>query len=184
LRIGKKDFPEIFTRAVDLLRPHFTALHRTEYFNNIISGESSYYVVAAPPNAVVALDRDRSLLELLRRAEEKDSSLGFALGHLADRIDRCSIFISHHAIEISPAFLPSKRVPFLADGDVRRIYLSATLTSEVDFCRAFGTRPSTRIEPESDAGIGERLIVMAERHGLTDGGDKGVTDESIAKGPC
>jgi hypothetical protein len=72
-------------------------------------------------------------------------------------------------------------VPFLADSDVRRIYLSATLTSEVDFCRAFGKRPTLRIEPESDAGIGERLIILAERHTLKDNGAKGVTEESIAR---
>lgn len=153
LKIAKKDLPEIFARATDLLRPHFDALHRTEYFNRVLAGDSSYYVIAAPPNATVALDRDRTLLALLRQAEEKDGSLGFALGHLADRLDRCSIFLSQHALEISPAFLPSKRVPFLADSDVRRIYLSATLTSEVDFCRAFGKRPALRIEPESDAGM-------------------------------
>jgi hypothetical protein len=94
LKITKKDLPDIFARAADLLRPHFDALHRTEYFNRVLAGDSSYYVIAAPPNAVVALDRDRTLLLLLRQAEEKDGSLGFALGHLADRLDRCSIFLS------------------------------------------------------------------------------------------
>lgn len=163
IKIEKKKLPRAYARAVDLIRPHFVALHRTEYFDRVIGGDSTYYVVAAPPSAVVALDRNRSLIELLRRAESEDKSLGFALGHLADRLDRCSIFIAEHAIEICPAFLPSKRLSFLSDPGIRRIYLSATLTSEVDFCRAFGRRPGKRIEPPSDAGIGERLIVLADR---------------------
>lgn len=56
-----------------------------------------------------------------------------------------------------------------------------TLTSEVDFCRAFGKRPATRIEPVSDAGIGERLIVLADQDRLFDGGKKGVSAERLAR---
>jgi hypothetical protein len=164
-----------------LLRPHFVALHRSEYFDNIISGASSFPVIAAPPSAIVALDRDRSLLKALREAEQADNNFGFAFGHLADRLDKCALFISQNSIEVCPAFLPSKRIPFLSDPEIRRIYLSATLTSEVDFCRAFGKRPSIRIEPESDAGMGERLIVLADRENLTNGGVRGVTAEAVAR---
>jgi hypothetical protein len=164
-----------------LLRPHFVALHRTDYFDRIVKGDSPYYVAAVPPNAVVALSRDRSLLELLRKADPDQGNISFALGHLADHLDSCAIFISQHAIEVCPPFLPSRRIAFLTDPEIRRIYLSATLTSEVDFCRAFGKRPSLRIEPESDAGIGERLIILAERDTLTDGGVRGVKAEAIAR---
>jgi hypothetical protein len=180
IKISKSDLAEIYARATELLRPHFVSLHRTEYFDRIVAGDSSYYVIAAPPNTVVSLDRDGSLLKLLQKAEQQDSTIGFALGHLADRLDRCSIFLSQHAVEICPAFLPSKRLPFLSDNEIRRLYLSATLTSEVDFCRAFGMRPAVRIEPESDAGIGERLIVLAEKQSLRDGAAKSVTEEAIA----
>jgi hypothetical protein len=76
--------------------------------------------------------------------------------------------------------LPSRRIAFLADRDIRRIYLSATMRSEVDFCRAFGRRPSEKIELESDAGVGERLIVLSDRETLTDGRTKGVQDDRIA----
>ena len=180
LKIEKEKLPSIHSRAVDLIRPHFVALHRTDYFDRVVSGDSTYYVVAAPPSAAVALDRDRSLLDLLRKAESEDGSIGFPLGHLADHLDRCSIFITQNAIEICPAFLPSKRVSFLSDSEIRRIYLSATLTSEVDFCRAFGRRPHARIEPVSDAGIGERLIVLADRDRLLDNGKRGVSAERLA----
>jgi len=128
-----------------------------------------------PPGAVVALTRDATLLSLLKEAESEISEIGFPLGHLADHLSRCTILFSQNEIEICPAFLPSKRLSYLADPEIRRIYLSATLTSEVDFCRAFGRRPSNKIEPESDAGMGERLIVLAERNTLTNGGTANVS---------
>jgi hypothetical protein len=96
IRINKEDLPRTYQHIVNLLKPHFDALHRTDYFDGVVAGTSSYLVVAAPPNAVVALDRDRCLLEVLREAERFDSSVGFALGHLADRLDKCAIFISQH----------------------------------------------------------------------------------------
>lgn len=129
----------------------------------------------------MAINRDGAFLEILRRVDQNQGNIGFALGHLADRLDKCAIFVSQHAVEVCPAFLPSRRISFLSDPEIRRIYLSATLTSEVDFCRAFGRKPSFRIEPESDAGIGERLIILADRESITDRGAKGVKAESIAR---
>lgn len=181
LRVEKEASSAVYERIAGLLKPHFAAVHRSDYFERVLKGDSAYRVIAAPPNAVVALNRDHNLLDVLKTANQGEGNIGFALGHLADRLDKCTLFISQHAIEICPAFLPSKRIEFLSDPDIRRIYLSATVTSEVDFCRAFGKRPAVRIEPESDAGIGERLIVLAEREKLTDGGARGVTDEAIAR---
>ena len=181
IKIDKENHPGAYNRIVGLLRPHFEALHRIDYFDRIVAGTSSYSVVAAPPNAVVALGRDRSLLAAIREAEQVDSGIGFAFGHLADHLDKCAVFLSQHSLEICPPFLPSKRVLFLSDPDIRRIYLSATLTSEVDFCRAFGRRPSEKIEAVSDAGIGERLIVPADPNLLKDRGTKGVRAQSIAR---
>lgn len=181
LKIDREELPQAYAKIVDLLRPHFVALHRTEYFNGIISGEGAHYVASAPPSAVVAIDRDKSLIGILREAERIQTDVGFALGHLADHLDKCCILISKNAVEICPPFLPSKRIPFLSDPDIHRTYLSATLTSEVDFCRAFGKRATVRIEPESDAGVGERLIVLADTDTLTEGKEKGVTAEAVAR---
>jgi Rad3-related DNA helicase len=171
LRIDKNKLPNIFSRLVDLSNPHFEAVGRGEYFRRILQGDSSYRVALLPPGAVIALTRDSTLLKLLREAESEVSEIGFPLGHLADHLSRCTILFAQDGIEICPAFLPSKRLT----------YLSATLTSEVDFCRAFGRRPSSKIEPESDAGMGERLIVLAERSKLTNNGVGNVSDNTLAE---
>jgi len=181
LRIDKSKLPNIFSRLVDLANPHFEAVSRGEYFRRILQGDSSYRIALLPPGAVIALTRDATLLKLLRDAESEVSEIGFPLGHLADHLSRCTILFAPEGIEICPAFLPSKRLNHLADPEIRRIYLSATLTSEVDFCRAFGRRPSSKIEPQSDAGMGERLIVLAERSKLTNGGVGDVSDNTLAQ---
>lgn len=181
LRLEKSEVKSVFDRIATLCTPHFVAMGRGDYFNRILQKDSSYRVALLPPGAMVALTRDTTLLNLLREAESVVSEIGFPLGHLADHLSRCSMLFSHDQIEICPAFLPSKRLTYLADPEIRRIYLSATLTSEVDFCRAFGRKPSSKIEPESDAGMGERLIVLAERSKLTNGGATNVSDTTLAQ---
>lgn len=180
LTIAKENRAELYTRIIELGRPHFTSLGRADYYANILSGVSDYRVAEFPPSAVIALQTPLSQLFTQFGLRDRGSDESFALGHLDDHLTQCCIFASQHSIEIAPAFLPSKRISFLSDDAMRRIYLSATLTSEVDFCRAFGKRPSYKIEPESDAGIGERLIVLSDREALFDKGKKGVSDVRIA----
>ncbi|WP_051448271.1 DEAD/DEAH box helicase family protein [Bradyrhizobium sp. WSM1417] len=180
IRIERSALPAIFDRIVSLSTPHFEAVQRRDYFQGILKGDSAYRVALLPPGAVVALTRDSTLLALLQEAEAQISEIRFPLGHLADHLNTCSVLFSQGSIEICPAFLPSKRLSYLADPEIRRIYLSATLTSEVDFCRAFGRRPANKIEPESDAGMGERLIILTERSKLTSNGVKGVNDNDLA----
>lgn len=181
VRLDRDGFPQIYDRIVASLRPHFESIHRAEYFNNIVSGISVFPVCAAPPSAVIALYRDHSLLTALQDAEKINKDIGYALGHLTDHLDKCCLFVSKNSVEICPPFLPTKRIQFISDPAIRRVYLSATLTSEVDFCRAFGKRPAERIEPESDAGTGERLIILAPQDQLTKGGTPNVSAESIAR---
>jgi hypothetical protein len=181
LRIEKSKLQSVFNRLVALSTPHFETVGRGDYFRGVLQGESTYRVALLPPGAVITLTRDATLLNLLKEAESQISEIQFPLGHLADHLSTCTILFAQDVIEICPAFLPSKRLSYLADPEIRRIYLSATLTSEVDFCRAFGRRPSNRIEPESDAGMGERLIILAERSKLTNGGVGNVSDLMLAQ---
>jgi hypothetical protein len=174
VRIGASAKAELFKAIIRLLTPHFSALHYEDKFRNIANGGSMQKVVVVPPSAVLSLVQSQGLLKLMREHGLHTGDSGFALEHIADHLHACTIFVSQSTIEIAPAFLPSKRIPFLADRDIRRVYLSATMRSEVDFCRAFGRRPSEKIEPESDAGIGERLIILSDRETLMDGGTKGV----------
>ncbi len=180
LHIEKDKHEGLYGKLIELIRPHFNAIGRIEYFNRVVAGDSVHKVALVPPPALLALSREGGLLAILREAGLYEGEAGFALQHLADHLALCSMFVSTTTIEIAPAFLPSKRIEYLTDTTIRRIYLSATLTSEVDFCRAFGRRPSSKIEPESDAGIGERMFVLIEQSTLEDAGQKGIKPERVA----
>ncbi|MGC3939952.1 DEAD/DEAH box helicase family protein [Roseobacter sp. EG26] len=163
ISIDRKKQKDAFGEFIGLVLPYFERISRKEFLAAILKGSSTYSCTAVPPGAVVELTKSGALVDWMKR---HSISSEFAYGHLADKLHACSIFISRYRIEIAPAFLPAKRMDLLAANDVRRIYLSATLTSEVDFCRAFGKRPAVKIEPENDAGVGERLIIMRRRDQL------------------
>jgi Type III restriction enzyme, res subunit/Helicase C-terminal domain len=180
IRIARKDNQAIYENITTVISAYFSNLNKEDYYKGIVSGESVHKVALVPPHAVIALIKEHKLLDIFGKYQLAKTSLGYPLQHLADHIQTCSIFVSRDSIEITPAFLPSKRIDFLNDPDIRRIYLSATLTSEVDFCRAFGKQPSFKIEPESDAGMGERLMLLADKSNLVIGGKRDVSPERVA----
>jgi Type III restriction enzyme, res subunit len=181
VKIEAKDHAELFANIVALATPYLSAIGKTDYFNGIVSGESSHRTAMLPPHVTAALCREHNLLEIFHRFNLQKGRTAYALQHLGDHLETCNVFVSRHAIEIAPAFLPSKRIDYLVSDQIRRVYLSATLTSEVDFVRAFGKRPSSKIEPESDAGIGERLIILSDVSTLVEAGRGGVTAERVAQ---
>ncbi len=166
-----------FDEFISLVSPYFERISRREFLTTILNGNSRYSCTALPPGAVVELARSGALRSWMARHGISDD---FAYGHLADKLHVCSIFVSRNRIEVAPSFLPSKRMDLLAANDVRRVYLSATLTSEVDFCRAFGKRPTVKIEPENDAGVGERLIILRRRDQLSLNGSRNPEFSALA----
>lgn len=178
ISLRRKNDEGAYSEFINLVLPFFEQIMRKEFLAAIVNGTSTYSCTAVPPNAVVSLCKSGALSDWLDKHKLSD---GFAYGHLADKLSACSIFIARDGIEIAPAFLPSKRVDFLASKEVRRIYLSATLSSEIDFCRAFGKRPLKKIEPENDAGVGERLIILRRRDQLRLNGQQNPEFIAIAK---
>jgi Rad3-related DNA helicase len=79
--------------------------------------------------------------------------------HLRDKIDCCAALFGRGRFELAPPFLPSLALDVF-ERPIRRVYLSATLRSRSDFVRAFGRLPEMTIEPDNDAGNGERLILF------------------------
>jgi hypothetical protein len=180
LRIDPRDNEKIYKGIINLVEPYFSALNASEYLNSAISGTSTHKVILVPPHVMIELSKSASLLELFRANGLHEGRASFALQHLADKLYACSMFISKRGIEISPPFLPSRRIEYLTDNSIRRIYLSATLTSQVDFCRAFGKTPDLKIEPESDAGVGERFIVLADKDRILVGGKAELSGPGVA----
>jgi hypothetical protein len=114
------------------------------------------------PNFASFENASRLYAELNQIAKLKESDIGFRSTVIAlkDYIQHCCILVSEGMIEITPPFVPTAAFPVLQESSIRRVYLSATLKSRADMVRTFGREPSRVIEPENDAGNGERLIIF------------------------
>lgn len=90
-------------------------------------------------------------------AETKDTL--FAWEHLKNHIPACSVLISGSGIEITPPVVPLFTLPYF-DQNVRRVYLTATLPSQVEFLRTFGVMGAKRVNPGGKSGEAQRLFLF------------------------
>lgn len=157
LTVSGREQPELFNEVVELFRPHFRSLRIEGRFENTLTEEYPTIVMAAPGG--LAERRDRLLALLRNHRVHDDGQLKFAFAYLRDKLDCCAILFSRGAFELAPPFLPSLALDVF-ERPVRRVYLSATLKSKTDIVRAFGRLPDVIIEPDNDAGNGERLILF------------------------
>lgn len=147
---------ELFDAITNLFESDFRELGIKERFKDSISkGYDSSVLV--PPR--ILQKNKEQLLQLFDQYNiSGDNDLSYAFQNLKDNIDLCAGIFNKGVFEISPPFLPSLAIDVF-ERNLKRVYLSATLQSTVEFIRAFGRKPDTVISPSNDAGNGERLII-------------------------
>jgi len=171
LRVSSTEHSDLFKGVVELFRSHFKELRIEGRFNDSLTPEHASIVMVAPG---ALLERRERLIALFEAHEaQNDNELKYVYAHLRDKVDCCAMFFNRGSFELAPPFLPSLALDVF-ERPVRRIYLSATLRSKTDIVRAFGLLPDVAIEPDNDAGNGERLILF----GRTIPG--GITSDLVA----
>ena len=155
LTITLKDHPDLYRAVSHLFADHFTSLAIKSRYEKA-AGYNGGEMVMATPRGII--ERAAQLSQVVAEHISQYNNLTYAYAHLEDHLAACSLVISDGVIQIAPPFVPSLSLRSF-QSNVRRIYLSATLQSQVEFVRAFGRKPSIVIEPENDAGNGERLIL-------------------------
>ena len=161
MTIRRTKFPDLFGEIVRQFTPAFEEHSLSEAFKEVVGGTAPD-VLMAPPDAVRAgASRITGLIKAHKLREDDD--LQFPYLHLIDHISNCVFIFGDGVIEISPPFLPVRSLPYFDERGPRRIYLSATMNYMADFPRAFGREPEVVIQPENDAGNGERLVLFAEK---------------------
>jgi hypothetical protein len=158
LRFAKHDHKDLFNQIAAMYTPHFQELGAEARLADACTELLMASSLLVPPQISI---RTGAQLEALLRSGGvlDDANLKFAFAHLKDKFDKCAVVISNGIIEITPPFLPALSMDIFAQR-VRRVYLSATLHNKADIVRAFGRQPGRIIEPDNDAGNGERLIVF------------------------
>jgi len=150
---------EVFNEVIKLVR---------RYFERNAQGRRLDGVEAGEPNTLlyVPLFESRRLAgaisKLLRDAGcDEASPWLFPWAHIKDHLDRCVLLLSGSRLEIAPGALPLHRLPALQSTD-RKVYLTATLPSPVEFVRTFGVYPEKIIRPGGKSGEAQRLFVYSE----------------------
>ncbi len=156
LKINRADHRDLFDEIATLFEPHFKELDVSGKFRDSLTNEHHSTCMAAPRGLYQRIDQ---LLQILRKYNIKnDDDLKYSFVHLEDHIKACAAIFSRGCFELSPPFLPSLAFDIF-ERSIRRVYLSATLQSQTDFIRAFGRLPDYSVEPNNDAGNGERLVI-------------------------
>ena len=97
---------------------------------------------------------------LVEEKVTEDKSTLFAWEHLRDQLGRCAILISAGAVEVSPVALPLPTLSYFFPNP-RRIYLTATMPSPIQFFETFGVKEAEIIRPGGKSGDSQRLFVFA-----------------------
>ena len=159
LKISRATFPDLFGRVAQLLSPTFAMTGQSFKFKEVMAQKDSAIVLVPPMHALEVSDE---ISEEIRKALNGNLDLVFPYMYIRDKIKICGITVSSWSIEISPPFLPSQVTFPFSQGNMRRVYLSATLQTRAEFARAFGKKPDVTVEPETDAGNGERCILFGQ----------------------
>ncbi len=174
LRINKERFSSIYSSLTAEFADYFDNVGLSASYNEICAEKSNRILLVHPAE----LPRARTAVpELLAKSSiRSDESTTFAWAHLKDRIDLCAVIIGSHEITITPAFVPVRTLPYFLS-DIRRIYLSATLSASDAFVRTFGRKPSLQIRPSTTVGECERMILVPSK---TQGVDDDIEVARIA----
>lgn len=170
LRVSKSDFPGAFAAIVGEFEQYFHNIGLASSYGEVIENRSSG-LAFVPPFEVKKVHT--SILKCLRDSGvDRPASTAFAWEHLKDHIDLCAFIVSSSDVTITPPFIPVGALSYFSQ-DIKRVYLSATLSSMDVFIRTFGLKPSVQIAPTTTAGECERMIIVSSKVA-------GVTDDVLA----
>lgn len=158
LTIKKAKHEVLYSQLAAIIKECFQDIGQAYNFEQVVSDFSAGSVALCPPNGVH--NRSHELQAALAPHVDNDISLQLPFDYLRGHLQYCAVTISKYVIEITPPFIPALHVRALEDKNVPKVFLSATVQSKGDIIRAFGRSPRV-IEPDVDAGLGERLMLFS-----------------------
>lgn len=166
----------VFQELANLFRGYFAKSSQTQKFEDALSGD--WLSLLFVPMFEVWRKADSVRHILVQNKVEASDATKFPWQYLKDQLSRCVILISGSGIEITPPLLPVHTLPYFS-GNVRRIYLTATLPSQVELLRTFGIADFERIIPGGKSGEAQRQFLILAGH--TDGEHKALALQLVQK---
>ena len=155
LRVPQSD--GMFNKVANLFRGYFARTNRSQMFEEALQG-NKLALLFVP---AFELRRNVGLLSktLIDGGVAGTPKTKFAWAHLKDKLLYCTAIISGAGIEITPPVLPTFATTYFGQ-DLRRVYLTATLPSQVEFVRTFGVSSVQRITPGGKSGEAQKQIIF------------------------
>jgi len=145
-----------FKEVADLFRSHFVRDGQEQQFEDACSGD--WFTLLFVPSFEVSANASR-IQRILVQHKIQSGDQCFQWEYLKDQLRHCAIFISGSGIEITPILLPTPNLPY-AQSSVRRVYLTATTPSQVEFLRTFGISQIQQIIPGGKSGEAQRQFLF------------------------
>lgn len=144
-----------FAPITGLFFPYFKRVSLGATFEEVIGGRTRELLFVP----LFESGRQAGVIQekLIAAAVAETRETMFAWSHLKDHLDRCVIVIGPNGLDIAPACLPTEQTPFFQK-DCRRVYLTATLPSPIEFHRTFGTVPHA-VKPAGRSGEAQRVFL-------------------------
>lgn len=160
VRIKRDTFPGLYSSLHALFKSYHQEIGKRASYDEL-EDPASGRMFFIPPFEI-----QNQLGELLRLLQEAKlasiTETTFAWEYLHDRVDLCCLLMTGSEITITPPFVPVLTLPYFRE-DLKRVYLSATLSAPDAFARTFGRVPDLVVAPATTAGECERLILVPSR---------------------
>ncbi|MBL8240514.1 MAG: DEAD/DEAH box helicase family protein [Bryobacterales bacterium] len=161
-------------KIINLFKSYFEKSGHAQELDALLNGD--WMPLLFVPAFEINRHAQRLTQILVDEGVTEEKSTLFAWEHLRDRLSQCAILISAKGIEISPVSLPLSTLDYFSR-DTRRIYLTATMPSPVQFAQTFGAEDAHVIRPGGKSGDSQRLFVFAP--GETDEAQREWTKEVL-----
>jgi len=155
LKISQTD--AAFGKLSNLFRGHFARNSQSQQFEEALQGHALALLFVP----TFEVRRNVGLISkiLLDNGVATSTTTLFSWAHLKDKLNVCTVLISGLGIEISPPVLPTFATAYFGAG-LKRVYLTATLPSAVEFIRTFGITNPRRVTPGGKSGEAQRQFVF------------------------
>lgn len=157
---------DAYMPIVDLFREHFAKRGRSSSLEAATAGDSMAllfvpaFEFAARSTAVAAV--------LKRVGIAQDKRAKWPWMYLEEKLDRCFLVFGPNGIEIAPAIPPVHAVPVYRNA-AKRLFLTATLPSQLELARVFGLDVAVPcVRPSGKLGTAQRLVCFVDGEDSTE----------------
>ena len=157
LNITRRDMKEAYSQIAALFQPYHQSVGSATSYAEATEGRSSHLFWVPPFEVRRNFEELRHILLAANLGQHLETM--FSWEHIRDHEDLCCLLISSSEVTLTPSTVPVSTLPYFSQ-DVRRVYLSATLTVPDAFVRAFGREPERFVSPSTTVGECERMLLV------------------------